>query len=583
MRVQPPPITVDPPPVTVDPPIITKTPPSFTVTPPSVTVTPPSVIVLGRSYTPPAMTVSPPAMSVTPPPIRVDPPSRTVNPPGFSFQPDPIEVEVPAGQEFVFVDPPPIQVNPPALTVDLPSITVHPPQMTVTPGSFTISGGTFRVDPPGPAPARDIAFPDFTVQPPAFLVSPPPVTVDVPSITVNPPPIRVDPPPVVVNLGSFTWGRPRFTTVVQNGEPANRLDVVIIGDGYTATQQGDFRDDVDRVVNAFRLTEPMSTYFRHFNFHRVVVVSPQDGTDDMFARPPRRRRTALHTFYSPIASRDEIAGGGGRRLLGPDLWVKEVVAQSGAPCDEIIVLVNSPRRGGATAPTMEVAYASRNSVDFPDIVLHEAGHSIANLMDEYDNVFPDINWPEDWVLPRVLPWVNVDTDPMHPKWRIWLSAGAQLPTPDTAPDETVGAFKGAAYTPDGVYRPEEHCWMRDPTYPPFCVVCAEAWIASIYRRSRLADSFSPQPNPTVVNRQVSFGARAVRPEFTRTTWFTKHRSQPVWQLQRQTESYQDFTTAFSIPGQWEVKIRLEDGSDRIRTPEVRDLARLENVWVVIVR
>ena len=38
----------------------------------------------------------------------------------------------------------------------------------------------------------------------------------------------------------------------------------------------------------------------------------------------------------------------------------------------------------------QVAYASRNSSDFPEIMIHEAGHTIARLMDEYEGDLPDI-------------------------------------------------------------------------------------------------------------------------------------------------------------------------------------------------
>jgi IgA Peptidase M64 len=137
-------------------------------------------------------------------------------------------------------------------------------------------------------------------------------------------------------------------------------------------------------------------------------------------------------------------------------------------------------------------------------VIHEAGHSIANLMDEYDAGLPDIDWPQDWVLPPVLPWVNVDTDPLHPKWEVWLTPGVPLPTPTDAASVAVGAFEGAAYAKSGIYRPQANCCMRK-NGQPFCAVCTEAWIASIYQRSRLADGFLPrysEPDPPLWYRST---------------------------------------------------------------------------------
>jgi hypothetical protein len=74
----------------------------------------------------------------------------------------------------------------------------------------------------------------------------------------------------IMNLPGVTWGTPRFTTLVDNGPPDKRLDVAIIGDGYTAAQQGMFNDDSRQVIEAFGRIEPMRSYLKHFNFHRIA-------------------------------------------------------------------------------------------------------------------------------------------------------------------------------------------------------------------------------------------------------------------------------------------------------------------------
>lgn len=599
MRITPSPIKVAPPPVTVDLPPMTVTPPSFKATPPQITVTPPAVTVNGKSYSLPSITVTPPPIQVSPPPMTVDPPAITVDLPPILADLSAIEVEPEEEQTYVIVNPPAITVDPPAITIDPPSITVSPPPVSVAPPSITVSPPPFTVetppitvDPPGPLPPVTVDPPDITVNPPPFQVTPPPftlnpppLTVDLPPITVNPPPLTIDPPPMAVSLIDFSWASPKWTTLVQNGKPENRLDIVFIGDGYTQSEQNLFNADVQRAIDAFRNTEPIKTYFKHFNFHRVNVISLDSGTSDLHARPPIFRRTALQTFYSPISD---------RRLVGPDPWVRQVVNLSGVPWDEIIVLVNSSRYGGATLPTMQIAYASvmrdvahpeGNVNTFPKVVIHEAGHSIANLMDEYDEeALPDIDWPEDWVLPPVLPWVNVDTDPLHPKWAAWLTPGVSLPTPTPAPSGTVGAFKGAAYNTSGVYRPQENCLMRDHDQP-FCAVCKEAWIASIYRRSRLADGFLPiyrEPDPPLwysATQVIKFKAKLVRSTGISITWYIRN---PLQQLswQKQPTESPDFQTKLS-PGTWQVKCVLVDTSTSIRTSEVRDLARQEQIWNII--
>lgn len=396
-----------------------------------------------------------------------------------------------------------------------------------------------------------------------------------------------------MGMAYLSWGTPKLTTIVNNGDPNNRLDIAIIGDGYTSSEQRMFRDDAQTIVDAFRNTEPTATYFNHLNFHRIDVISAESGTDDMYADPPQQRRTALDTFFSPLSE---------RRLVGPDPWVMAVATMSGAPWDAIMVVVNSPRRGGAVLPTMGVAYASRNSSDFPEIMIHEAGHSIAKLMDEYTGDLPDIDFAEGWSLPNLLPWANIDTDAQKPKWKVWLSPGVQRPTPDTrANADLVGAFEGAAYTGFGVYRPESRCIMNGPgrdgvnrNNNKFCRICAEQWIKAIYKRSKIADAFTPEqtrPFPPLLvdpRESITFGADVVRSQKIRTTWRTKRLEDFRWRRRQRTDDYSDFsvilpdTNVLPLVGTyWMVECTLEDTSARIRTRSVKRLAKETFTWHII--
>lgn len=390
-----------------------------------------------------------------------------------------------------------------------------------------------------------------------------------------------------MGIRDLTWGKPRFTTLLDNGNSKNRLDVAIIGDGYTAGQQAMFRGDAQEIVDAFQQIEPMRTYIKHFNFHRIDVLSAESGTDDPHVDPPAKPRTALDTFFSPLAE---------RRLIGPDPWVMMVATMAGVPWDKILVVVNAPRRGGATLATMTVAYASRNSSDFPRIMIHEAGHTIARLIDEYKGDLPDVDFAKGWSLPNILPWSNADTNAKRPKWWRWLTPGVPLPTPNSVVDpNVVGAFEGATYTSFGVYRPQRRCLMRSHS-ADFCKVCTEQWIEAIYRRSDIADGFSPAfnlPRPPLIHeasKPIRFRANVVRREEIRTTWRTKKVEHARWSRRQQTEDYADFTVSLSanrafgrtLPTSWWIECILEDGSERIRTPSVRNLSRQRHLWHVII-
>ena len=104
-----------------------------------------------------------------------------------------------------------------------------------------------------------------------------------------------------MSLFGIDWGKPRFTTLMKNGPSSNRLDVAIIGDGYTADQQEMFNKDAQEVVDEFASVEPMRTYIKHFNFHRINVISEESGAIDPHVDPPAKPKTALRTFFSRIS------------------------------------------------------------------------------------------------------------------------------------------------------------------------------------------------------------------------------------------------------------------------------------------
>lgn len=396
-----------------------------------------------------------------------------------------------------------------------------------------------------------------------------------------------------MGMQDMSWGTPRFTTLVDNGDPARRLDIALIGDGYTARQQTTFRRDAAAVVDEFRGTEPIKTYFQHLNFHRIDVISAESGADDMHASPAITRRTALDTYFSPISD---------RRLVGPDAWVMTVATMSGCPWDAILVIVNYRFYGGATSPLMLIGYTSRGrrtrsggtaTGSFTETVVHEAGHSIAKLLDEYTGDLPDIDLPLDF-LPDIAPFANVSASGTNPKWKPWLTSGVQLPTPDSAPGNPVGAFKGAMSMTSDLFRPQKTCYMRD-SGKPFCPVCSEQWIKVIYEKSRLADSFTPPPHPLMPTsvtpaQTLTFHANLVRPPgaLIRTTWSIR-RGFGRWRRMQRTDDYADFSTTFPVdvvggvamPTQWRVRCLLEDISPLLRQRPALNAARQEVEWQIV--
>lgn len=68
-------------------------------------------------------------------------------------------------------------------------------------------------------------------------------------------------------------------TIVGNGPSTHRVDIVVMGDGYTASELAKYRSDVQAFVDALFAVEPFKEYRSYFNVHRVDVTSNQSGAD----------------------------------------------------------------------------------------------------------------------------------------------------------------------------------------------------------------------------------------------------------------------------------------------------------------
>lgn len=381
-------------------------------------------------------------------------------------------------------------------------------------------------------------------------------------------------------FGSFQWGSPRAVTLVDSGPPAHRLDIAIMGDGYAAADMPLFQADADAIVAAFREIEPMRSYASHFNFYRIDTIAPESGVADLWAPDgPLRQPSPLGVYFSPIAP---------RRVVGPDRHIMRLATAAGVPWDGVLVVVNTPRRAGATHFTMRVGYASRNSHDFPRIMIHEAGHSIAKLMDEYtDPLFPDFGFMRGRALPNwLLPFANVTLNGRRPKWAPWIDATVACPTDPAAPwctPETVGAFEGAAYTQFGAYRPRQACLMNKHR-DAFCPVCQEQWIKRIYRHSVIADRFTPAADVVTVRvgEPVTFAAELLRPDHIATLWRVRRAGSFHWDEPMAVRGYRDFHTTFRRRGNYRVRCVLEDQDPKIRQPAVRRASRQRHTWRVNV-
>jgi len=237
------------------------------------------------------------------------------------------------------------------------------------------------------------------------------------------------------------------TTIVNNGPANARMDLVFVGDGYTAAEMGKWRTDAQRVIDGF-LADPLFVANRaSMNVHRVDVASDQSGADE----PDKGvyRDTAMDgSFYCYNID---------RLLCVNSTKVYNIIGSVLAPDqrDVIVVVSNSTRYGGSGG---EIATLSMNAQSV-EIALHEIGHTAFALADEYD--YGTCNQGAEPASSNVS--LN---GTRNVKWGRLIASTTAVPTSlGQYPNGTVGTFQGAQYCNTGKYRPTENSRMRTLGYP----------------------------------------------------------------------------------------------------------------------
>jgi hypothetical protein len=254
----------------------------------------------------------------------------------------------------------------------------------------------------------------------------------------------------------------------KTGDPKDRLDLVFLAEGYTASEEDKFRSDAQRMTKYMFEHEPFRRHRSQFNVSALFRPSSESGVDEPDQR--RYRNTALGASFNTLDIDRYLLTDQGHRL-------REYAGQ--VPYDSVVVLVNSKRYGGG-AICLDYCVSTVDDSRSQAVFLHEFAHSIAYLADEYigsvtySDIYPDGIEP-------VEPNITRELDPQKIKWKEVLTSGVPLPTPkgfSSAAQETspiVGAFEGGGYLKTGMYRPEKSCAMGDGLEPfRFCIVCEKA-------------------------------------------------------------------------------------------------------------
>lgn len=257
-------------------------------------------------------------------------------------------------------------------------------------------------------------------------------------------------------------------TMLDNGPANKRIDLVLVGDGYTANELDAYEDDCTDVMNGVFAKAPLDTYQSYFNVHRVEVISNESGVD----HDPTQgilRDTALGMGYWC---------GGTERLLCVNVGLALAAAALAPGRDTTLALANSSKYGGAGYTGSSLATVAGHNGAAIEIALHELGHSFGLLGDEYTYGGPSNYAGGEPSRPNLSTHESADMATLMTKWHQWLGTSG------------VGTFEGGSYSDFGIYRPTNNSLMRN-LGRPFDEVNTEQMIRRIYERVSPIDDATP--------------------------------------------------------------------------------------------
>ena len=293
--------------------------------------------------------------------------------------------------------------------------------------------------------------------------------------------------------------------IQKSGPSADKVDFLILGDGYTAAERGKFEKDARRLAELLFAVSPFKERRTDFNVWGLCPAAEESG----ISRPSTgvHRRTRIGATYDAFGVERYI-------LTFENRSFRDVA--SFAPYEFVEILTNSRTYGGGGIFGLYGTVAA-DSLWAPYVFVHEFGHHFAGLADEYFTSAvayqPSAKRVEPWE-----PNATAMLDPQNLKWKDLVASETALPTawpqeefektsrdfqrrrreiraangPEEQMDapfkeeqavETkmlgplngrVGAFEGALYEAKGYFRPQADCIMFTRDEVPFCAVCRRA-------------------------------------------------------------------------------------------------------------
>ncbi|MFA8299160.1 MAG: M64 family metallopeptidase [Hyphomicrobiales bacterium] len=254
---------------------------------------------------------------------------------------------------------------------------------------------------------------------------------------------------------------PSFDVHVK-GKSSEKLDIVLLPEGYTKAEMGKFIADCKVFAEKLFSFAPYDKNIDKINI-RAILAPSEDSGIDIPAKGEFKNTLLDVTFYTFDSE---------RYCMTDDFQKVRDLAKN-APYDQIYILANTTKYGGGGIYNY-YSLSINGNIKAPEVFIHEFGHGFAGLGDEYYTSSTSYN---DFYNLKVEPWEpNITTlVDFKSKWKHLVDKKTPIPTPDEKKYyNKTGAFEGGGYVAKKVYRPAHDCLMKSFQGHTFCAACQEA-------------------------------------------------------------------------------------------------------------
>lgn len=280
-------------------------------------------------------------------------------------------------------------------------------------------------------------------------------------------------------------------TLYKTGSQDNRIDVVILGDGFTEAEMPKFEAEAKKFADFFRSYHPYDRYRDYFNFFAIRTPSKESGITNP--------GTAGDAYPDqPVETKETFFGVSFGKLYQRLLYVTkreiylDVLATHFPAYDLVILLANTQYYGGAGGTGGAIFSLQEN---WDNVGVHEVGHALTDLADEY--------WQEPYGLySREGPNITTDSSETTVRWKNWLNF------------PPIGVYRhGLQGEAARWYKPAQGTCLMEDMNKSYCAVCREAVVESILGLVNPVDRVEPDTASIInVEKQVTFKLVLLNPD-----------------------------------------------------------------------